>query len=361
MVIRIKVALLCSAMGISKHYKGGPAIMAYSAHKALDAIGIENQVYYVISDVDPYYLDENCHHIPGGVVLGSKERDALAEKYVIEEDDYDIYHVLNSDHLAKQCNEGGIDPILGSNLIPNSPPNHCLKYLSQAELEMRRSQIVQEQNLIKNLKYSRWLYQSKFQLNEYQRLGLLDISKTRQGHNGVDTELFKPFEERENVVIWSGRNWWPKQPTILQEIAKSIPDQNFRLLTDDFLGINLPNVKINMGLSHYQVAEKLNGLLFLSTSCTENESLAQLESMSCGLPVIAANVSGNPEIIDHGVNGFLYDIEKPQEAVKYIKMLNREMGLARDMGKNARKYIEKNFALEVMGNSLKDIYQEVLN
>lgn len=361
MVIKIKVALLCSAMGVSKHYKGGPSIHSYTTHKALDAIGIENQVYYVIPDVDKYYIDENCHHIPGGVVLGSKERASLAEKYVIEEDDYDIYHVLNSDQLAKQCNEGGIEPILGSNLIPNSPPNHCLKYLSQAELEMRRSQIIQEQNLIKSLKYSRWLYQSKFQLSEYQRLGMCDISKTCQGNNGIDTELFKPFDEYEDFVIWSGRNWWPKQPDILKKIAKELPEQEFRLLTDDFLGINLPNVRILMGLSHYHVAEKLNGLMFLSTSVTENQSLAQLEAMSCGLPVIAANSSGNPEIIDHGVNGFLYNIEKPEEAIKFIEMLSGDSSLRKEIGMNARKYIEKTFALEVMGNSLKDIYQEVLN
>jgi len=48
--------------------------------------------------------------------------------------------------------------------------------------------------------------------------------------------------------------------------------------------------------------------LFILPSEQESFGLAALEAMACGVPVVASNVGGLPEVIDHGVTGFLHPV-----------------------------------------------------
>ena len=47
--------------------------------------------------------------------------------------------------------------------------------------------------------------------------------------------------------------------------------------------------------------------VFLLPSAQESFGLAALEAMACGVPVVASRVGGIPEVVDHGVTGFLHD------------------------------------------------------
>src|SRR5690606_40209252 len=51
--------------------------------------------------------------------------------------------------------------------------------------------------------------------------------------------------------------------------------------------------------------------VFLLPSAQESFGLAALEAMACEVPVVASCVGGLPEVIEHGVTGFLH----PPEAI----------------------------------------------
>jgi N-acetyl-alpha-D-glucosaminyl L-malate synthase BshA len=49
--------------------------------------------------------------------------------------------------------------------------------------------------------------------------------------------------------------------------------------------------------------------VFLLPSAQESFGLAALEAMACGVPVVASRAGGLPEVIEHGVTGFLHDVD----------------------------------------------------
>jgi len=85
------------------------------------------------------------------------------------------------------------------------------------------------------------------------------------------------------------------------------------------------------------IKEKLGQAdLFLLPSQLESFGLAALEAMACEVPVIATNVGGVPEVIEHGVDGYLVEPGDVKTAAKYaIELLSRP-DRGREIGQLAR-------------------------
>lgn len=92
----------------------------------------------------------------------------------------------------------------------------------------------------------------------------------------------------------------------------------------------------------------------LCSSRLETFGLVPLESMACGTPVIATNVSGHRETINDGNTGYLVDFEPREIAEKIIFLRNNPM-ISKTMGENGRKWIEKSWTWEKQIKTL-DMY-----
>lgn len=91
----------------------------------------------------------------------------------------------------------------------------------------------------------------------------------------------------------------------------------------------------------------------------EGISNSILELCALGKCVIATNCGGTPEIIDHGVNGFLVgdDIDHITELLSSL-LDDKEM---RDkIGANAKKVVKEKFSLEKMAGDFISIYKDQL-
>ncbi|QQS36352.1 MAG: glycosyltransferase [Ignavibacteriales bacterium] len=105
----------------------------------------------------------------------------------------------------------------------------------------------------------------------------------------------------------------------------------------------------------------LNSFCYISTSRAEGLPLGVLEAMSVGLPVVATNVVGNNDIIENGVNGFLYDIDKPESASKIISSLYEDEVLWKKISEAGRRTIEIKYNIARMINQTKDVYLEIFS
>ncbi|HVI22266.1 MAG TPA: glycosyltransferase family 4 protein [Myxococcales bacterium] len=72
-------------------------------------------------------------------------------------------------------------------------------------------------------------------------------------------------------------------------------------------------------------------------------SLASLEAMATGLPVITTRVGGIPEIVDHGRSGFLVDPGDEQGLLRALRDLVESPELRARMGALGRRIVEERF------------------
>ena len=65
--------------------------------------------------------------------------------------------------------------------------------------------------------------------------------------------------------------------------------------------------------------------LFMLPSSSESFGLAALEALACGVPVIATNKGGIPEVVEHGKSGFLSEVGDFKDmSINALHILNNE-------------------------------------
>jgi L-malate glycosyltransferase len=110
------------------------------------------------------------------------------------------------------------------------------------------------------------------------------------------------------------------------------------------------------------VQEKLSAAdLFLLPSDHESFGLAALEAMACEVPVIATNVGGVPEVIEHGIDGYLVAPRDVDAAAGYaIEILSRP-DRGRELGARARANARSKYCAEDVIPRYESYYRQVLS
>jgi len=198
--------------------------------------------------------------------------------------------------------------------------------------------------------------------------------------NFVDTELYKPDAcidperaESRDIVVGHVSNFRPVKRIedliyAMCIVTKKAPDARLILVGDGPERHGIERLIDKLGLRHSvlldgyrsDVPERLKCLDTL-VLCSETESapLTVLEAMSSGLPVVATNVGGIPEIVEHGHNGFLVPLKHPEDIAERLLELNADKRKMRLMGERARETVLERFSTDKVVGRYLEVYEKV--
>lgn len=139
-------------------------------------------------------------------------------------------------------------------------------------------------------------------------------------------------------------------------LSKYRQNHEFRYYSDKILSYVVRNPRItysgNMaGAKKMKFISEAKALLF-PIQWEEPFGMAVIEALACGTPVVAMRRGAMPEIIEHGVNGFLADTE--EEFAEYMQRVD-EIDPA-----DCRMSVKQKFSAEVMTKAYIDRYREAI-
>lgn len=92
----------------------------------------------------------------------------------------------------------------------------------------------------------------------------------------------------------------------------------------------------------------------------ETFGMINIEAFANGKPVIASNIGGIPEIVEHNVNGLLFKAGNVEELKQYILKYWNNIDLVIEHGKNAYKKSKKIYSRENYNEKLLNLYNELI-
>lgn len=239
-------------------------------------------------------------------------------------------------------------------------------------------------NILDFLKESKWLTGHFFP--EHSRMNAVNAVKVftkaeafgvRKFFSGKILSIPNPspncttqLNYNPNKVVFVGRlQEDQKNLTMLTKVAKRLKEKNEnieihiygdgrdRKIIEDIFDISVVHGYVENKHDIYKDA-----CVYISTSYFEGMSIAMLESMAYGIPVISTkNCPATLEIITHGVNGYLYDLNQVDEYVDAINDLCTNKELRGEFSKNMistssnyRKEVVMNNYIKEMINCIED-------
>ena len=182
-------------------------------------------------------------------------------------------------------------------------------------------------------------------------------------HHGIDIDDFTFTPEPEDSLLFFGRIHPEKGAKEAIEIARAagkklimagvIQDESY-FKSEVELHIDGDNVTYVGSVGPDQRDDLLGkaSALLHPISFDEPFGLSIIEAMCCGTPVIAFNRGSMPELIRHGVNGFLVsNVEEAVDSVKELATIDRS---------SCRRFVVENFSAERMANDYLKVYKEIL-
>jgi glycosyltransferase involved in cell wall biosynthesis len=147
-------------------------------------------------------------------------------------------------------------------------------------------------------------------------------------------------------------------PAVVVLVGSGTDETMLRELTDE-LGVR---EAVRFAGWREDVPRVLRALdIYVQPSLTEGLPLAVVEAAAAELPIVASDVGGIPEIIEHGRNGLLVPPGDPQALAVAIQELIDDPERARVLAVNARQTAFERFSAEAMASAYMALYERLLS
>lgn len=203
---------------------------------------------------------------------------------------------------------------------------------------------------------------------------------------GVNLERFSPVSTEEKMKL-RDEVGVPKDAFVLLYTAQFIPRKNHEMLIKQVTKIreSIPTLKVlfagngpifeemkalanNLGVS--DCISFLGGRgdidrlcrvadLHVATSKLEGQGINNIEAMACGCPLVVSRVRGHRDVCIDGKNGFLFDLDKPQDMSAEIIRLYNDKDLYHRISEFNKKDASR-FDVKREVAAMASIYKQVL-
>lgn len=200
--------------------------------------------------------------------------------------------------------------------------------------------------------------------------------------NPIDTNVFKPFDKEKSRELWS----LPQEKKLVlfgAMGATSDPRKGFKELSKamqkldknsdiEFVvfGSSRPQNGPDFGFkTHYlgSLADDVSLVALYSAvdvmivpSLQENLSNAIMESLACGTPVVAFDIGGNSDMVEHEKNGYLAKPFESEDLAHGIEWIINNSNY-NELCQNAREKVVGEFDSVIVANKYIKLYNEVIN
>ena len=167
---------------------------------------------------------------------------------------------------------------------------------------------------------------------------------------------FRAVKRAEDVVSVFAK-LTAKQPSRLVLVGDG-PERPRVLMRAEELGVRDRVMFLGKHTSVHEVLSCAD--LFLLPSASESFGLVALEAMACGAPVVASNVGGLPEVIEHGTSGYMFDVgDIDAMAEAGLRILGDDEHW-RSLSEAGRALAEERFSSERVVPQYERYYEQVL-
>jgi colanic acid/amylovoran biosynthesis glycosyltransferase len=200
-------------------------------------------------------------------------------------------------------------------------------------------------------------------------------------HCGIDVSRFYPAARKRHrkesdvfELIQVGTFHWKKGQLYLIRAMALLRDRGLRIrlriigdgverpkLEKEIENLNLNSLVLLLGAkTQAEVAVLLpEADCYIQSSVSEGIPVAIMEAMASGLPVVATNITGIPELVLHNQTGLLVppaDVQALADAIYFI-MSDPEMSA--EMGRLGRLFVQREFDLQKNTAKLADLFKTV--
>ena len=197
--------------------------------------------------------------------------------------------------------------------------------------------------------------------------------------NPIDIDLFSPIDKNiardvlgvpkdKKVVLFSALGSLSDPRKGAQKLFQAINMLEVSNTVFLIAGSSKPEVQPKLKYPAYFIAPLRDEIslplmynaadLMIAPSLQENLANSIIENMACGVPVVAFDIGGNRDMIDHKKNGYLAEAIVPADLARGIEWALKDRTL-RELSKNARIKAKK-FDSKVVSRQYIDLYKGIL-
>jgi len=146
-------------------------------------------------------------------------------------------------------------------------------------------------------------------------------------HMASDPAVFTPKQRTGDGAIGFSMAYGPrKRPDMVVQLIKEIPQRKFILIGPRWTEyppfaeiMNSSNLTYYDDIEYSRYPELYRQMdVYVSTSVLEGGPVPVLEAMLCNIVPVASKTGFCPDIIEHGVNGFLFETDASVNTIKAL-------------------------------------------